>query len=160
MKKMLPWLITILLSITLIAVVAVFLFNQLFSNPNSSDPLTKAEGSVDSVQVNKLTAKQRVDLTSQISDITTNLIDSEYIVRTSMAFRFDTKKAKEDFEKVKDLDIKPIIIRTLGDMSPEEINGSKGKDALSAKLLNLINPVLPSGKLTKIEITDFIINQL
>ena len=160
MKKMLPWLITILLAIALIAVVAVFLFNQFFSN-DSKDPLDQVKSSVQDVQVKKLSADKLVEVTAQISDIRTNLADTNFIVLMGFAFQLDKKATKEDFEKIKDIEIKPIIIRTLADMTPEQMEGSKGKDELTAKLFNLISPVLPGeGKLTKIEITDFIINRL
>ncbi|GGG12347.1 flagellar basal body-associated FliL family protein [Paenibacillus abyssi] len=161
MKKMLPWLITILLAITLIAVVAVFLFNQFFNNPEPGNATQEAQSSVENVEPKKISAEKRVELTSEILDVRTNLADTDYLVVISLAFQLDAKKTKEDFEQIKDIQIKPIIIRTLSDLTPEELRGSKGKDALSAKLINLINPVLePEGKLTNVEITNFIITSL
>jgi len=40
------------------------------------------------------------------------------------------------------------------------LRGSKGKDELSAKLFNLINPELTHGRLTRVEITNFIITRI
>ncbi|HUC90965.1 MAG TPA: flagellar basal body-associated FliL family protein [Paenibacillus sp.] len=160
MKKMLPWLITILLAIALIAVVAVFLFNQFFDD-SGKDAAAAAIESVEAVKPEKISASERVELTAEIQDIRTNLLDTDYVVVMNFAFQLDSKKTKEDFEKIKDIQIKPIIIRTLSDMTPEELKGSKGKDALTAKLLNLINPELPEkSKLTKVEITNFIITTI
>lgn len=160
MKKMLPWLITILLAIALIAVVAVFLFNQFFDD-SGKDAAADAIQSVKAVEPEKISASERVELTAEIQDIRTNLLDTDYVVVMNFAFQLDSKKTKEDFEKIKDIQIKPIIIRTLSDMTPEELKGSKGKDALTAKLLNLINPELPEkSKLTKVEITNFIITTI
>ncbi|WP_308639252.1 flagellar basal body-associated FliL family protein [Paenibacillus silvisoli] len=159
MKKMLPWLITILLAITLIAVVAVILYNSLM-NDEPKDAASKAASNAETVQAEKLDAEERVEVTSEIKDIKTNLADPEYIAVLGLAFQLDEKSTKEDFDKIKDIQIKPIIIRTLSDMKPEQINGSAGKDELCAKLLNLINPVLPEGKLVKIEVTDYIVTTL
>jgi len=157
MKRMLPWLITILLAITLIVVAAFFIYDRVF---NDNDPESEIDRIVEQVEPEKLTADERVAMTAEIQDIRTNLHDTDYIVVMSFAFRLDSKKAKEEFEKIKDISIKPIIIRTLSDMTEEELRGSKGKDELNAKLFNLINPELTHGRLTKVEITNFIITRI
>ncbi|WP_219836667.1 flagellar basal body-associated FliL family protein [Paenibacillus sp. R14(2021)] len=160
MKKLLPWLITILLAITLIAIVAVILFKSVMGGDDPKDSAGKAASNAETVKVEKLTADERVELTSTLEQIKTNLSDPDYIAVMGLAFQLDEKSTKEDFDKIKDIQIKPIIIRTLSDMKPEEINGSQGKDKLCAQLLNLINRELPTGKLTKVEITDFIVTKL
>lgn len=154
MKKMLPWLITILLSITLIAIVAIILFRSLFNE--TSD----AETAKEPVKIEVLSAEKRVEITSELKEFRRNLLNSEYVVIMSFAFQLDSKKTKEDFDKLLEIEIKPIISRTLADMTAEELNGSKGEDALEAKLLQLINPSLPKGKLVKVEITNFTIMEL
>ncbi|QHW30060.1 flagellar basal body protein FliL [Paenibacillus rhizovicinus] len=160
MKKMLPWLITILLAITLIAIVAVILYNSVLNDDSSKDTATKAANEAATVDTVKLSADKRVELTSTIDKIQTNLLDPDYIAVLGFAFQLDAKSTKKDFDKIKDIQIKPIIIRTISDMKPEEINGSQGKDKLCAELLNLINAELSEGKLTKVEITDSIIQKL
>ena len=160
MKKMLPWLITILLAITLIALVAVFLFTQFFKDSDGEPSAEDAKESVEAVEPKKISATERVAVTAEITDIRTNLLDTDYIAVMNFAFQLDSKKSKEEFEKIKDIQIKPIIIRTLSDMTEEQLKGSKGKDELYAKLFNLINPELPHGQLTKVEITNFIITRL
>jgi len=157
MKRMLPWLITILLAITLIVVAAFFIYDRVF---NDNDPAGEIDRIVEQVEPEKLTADERVAMTAEIQDIRTNLLDTDYIVVMSFAFRLDSKKAKEEFEKIKDISIKPLIIRTLSDMTEEELRGSRGKDELNAKLFNLINPELTHGRLTKVEITNFIISRI
>jgi len=157
MKRMLPWLITILLAITLIVVAAFFIYDRVF---NDNDPESEVDRIVEQVEPEKLTADERVAMTAEIQDIRTNLLDTDYIVVMSFAFRLDSKKAKEEFDKIKDISIKPLIIRTLSDMTEEQLRGSRGKDELSSRLLNLINPELTHGKLTKVEITNFIITRI
>jgi len=158
MKRMLPWLITILLAITLIVVAAFFIYDRLFNDSGSG--FGEVDKIVEQVEPEKLTADERVEMTAEIQDIRTNLLDTNYVVVMSLAFRLDSKKAKEEFEKIKDISIKPIIIRTLSDMTEEELRGSKGKDELNARLFNLINPELTHGRLTKVEITNIIIQRI
>jgi flagellar FliL protein len=155
---MLPWLITILLAITLIVVAAFFIYDRLFNDSGSG--FGEVDKIVEQVEPEKLTADERVEMTAEIQDIRTNLLDTNYVVVMSLAFRLDSKKAKEEFEKIKDISIKPIIIRTLSDMTEEELRGSKGKDELNARLFNLINPELTHGRLTKVEITNIIIQRI
>ncbi|REK76515.1 flagellar basal body-associated FliL family protein [Paenibacillus paeoniae] len=154
MKKMLPWLITILLSITLIAIVAIILFRSLINDPSDTEAAKKP------VKIEVLSAKERVEVTSGLKDFRRNLMDSKNVVIVSFAFQLDSKKAKEDFDKLLEIEIKPIVSRTLADMTAEDLNGSAGEDALEAKLLNLINPILPKGKLVKVEITDIMVAKL
>ncbi|WP_028611030.1 flagellar basal body-associated FliL family protein [Paenibacillus harenae] len=154
MKKMIPWLITILLAITLIAIVSIILFKSFFSDPKEISAETET------IEVKVLSADERVEVTSELKDFRRNLKDQEYVVVLSFAFRLDSKKTKEEFDKLLEIEVRPIINRTLADMTAEELNGSQGEDALESKLLNLINPIIPEGKLVKVEITNFIITEL
>lgn len=154
MKKMIPWLITILLAITLIAIVAIILFKSLYTDPKETATETKT------IEVKVLSADDRVKVTSELKDFRRNLKDPEYLVVLSFAFQLDSKKAKEEFDKIIDIEVRPIINRTIADMTADELNGSQGEDALKSKLLNLINPIVPKGKLVKVEITNFMITQI
>lgn len=160
MKKMLPWLVTTLFAIALIAIVAVILFNTLMGPDNPASDSGKAANAAQAVKAEKLSADERVEVTSELTNIKTNLADPEYIAVMGFAFQLDEKSTKEDFDKIKEIQIKPIVIRTLADMKPEAINGSKGKDQLCSNLLNLINSELPEGKLIKVEVTNFIVTKL
>jgi flagellar FliL protein len=154
MKKMLPWLVSIVLSIILIAIVAVIAFNYMFDDKDGNkDP--KPE-----VKVETLSAKERVEVTSVLTEYRRNLKDQNYVVILSFAFQLDSKKTKEEFDQILDLEIKPVISRTLADTTADELAGSQGEDALETKLLNLLNPILPKGKMIKVEITDIIITEL
>ena len=66
-------------------------------------------------------------------------------------------KAKEEFDKIKEIKIKPIIIKTLADTKPELLNDSKGREQFIAKSQNLINKSLTSGTLIQIEMTEVMI---
>jgi flagellar protein FliL len=155
MKKMLPWLITILLAITLIVLAAFLLMGKFF--PGDTNEVNAA---VENVEAKHLTADEIVELTSEITDIKTNLADPDYLVMIDFAFQLDSATAKEEFEKIKEIKIKPIIIKTLADTNPEQLNGAQGKDQLNSKLVNLINKTLTEGKLTEVEMTDFVLTTL
>lgn len=155
MRKMVPWLISILLAITLIAIVVIILLNTMF------DDTSKEAKASEPVKVEVLSADERVEVTSELKDIKRNLLDNDYILIASFAFQLDSKKSKESFEKVKDIQIRPIINRVIADMTVEQLNGSKGQDMLSSKLLNLINQELPEDeKLVKVDITNFVMSQI
>ncbi|MBB3109399.1 flagellar FliL protein [Paenibacillus phyllosphaerae] len=161
MKKMLPWLITILLAITLIAVVAIVLFNNILGS--GAETNNHAAESVKNVEVEKISADELVAVTSEITDIKTNLADPSFIGVFSFAFQLDNEHTKEEFEKIKEFAIKPIIISTLSDTNPEEVSGSKGADALKSKLLNAINAKLQEsseGKLVSVTITNKIVTEI
>jgi len=154
---MAPWLITMLLAITLIVMAAFLLVNQM-TKPNSGNEVNAAVQNVG--QPAQLTADELVKVTSSIDGIKTNLSDPSYIVVMNFAFQLDRESSKECFDKIKDFKIKPIIIKTLADTKPEDLTGAKGKDNLSTKLLNLINASLPEGKLIQIDITEFIMTTI
>ncbi|MNJ52342.1 flagellar basal body-associated FliL family protein [Paenibacillus bouchesdurhonensis] len=157
MKKMAPWLITMLLAITLIVMAAFLLVNQ-FTKPSPGNEVNQAVQNVG--QPANLSADELVKVTSAIDGIKTNLSDPNYVVVMNFAFQLDREMSKESFDKIKEFKIKPIIIKTLADTKPEDLIGAKGKDNLSTKLLNLINTSLPEGKLIQIDITEFIMTTI
>lgn len=157
MKKMAPWLITIMLAITLIVLAAFLLVNQM-TGPSAGGEVKAA---VEDVAAPKhLSADEIVKVTSTIDDIKTNLSDPNYVVVMNFAFQLDSEASKEAFDKIKDFKVKPIIIKTLADTKPEDLTGAQGKDNLSSKLTNLINKTLPEGKLIQIDITYFVMTTI
>ncbi|CQR56469.1 flagellar basal body-associated FliL family protein [Paenibacillus sonchi] len=152
MKKMLPWLITILLAITLIVVAAFLLMDKIF--PSDSNDVNTA---VQSVETKKLSADEIVALTAEITDIKTNTADPDYILKVNIAFQLDSAKSKEEFEKIKAIKITPLIIKAIADAKPEDLNGASGKDQFSSKLMNIINKNLTEGTITQLEFTDFVL---
>ncbi|MDK8193447.1 flagellar basal body-associated FliL family protein [Paenibacillus sp. UMB7766-LJ446] len=148
MKKMLPWLATSLLAITLIVVV-VFVFMQ-GQNGNKLDTHTAAAAE------KKMTADEIVEVSSELGEIKTNLADIDHIVVVSFSFKLSDKKAKEDFEKIKEITVKPIIIQTFADTKSDELATAKGRIQFNKKLTELINEALPEGKLTSTSFSSFL----
>ena len=149
MKKMLPWISTIMLAVTLIVLATYILTGQM----NGAK-----EETVSAVSDSKpnLSADEIVEVSSEIIDIKTNLADPNYLVQMNFAFQLDSKKAKEDFEKIKDLIVTPIIIQKLADTSPETLNVTSGRKKFNSELKVLINKELTEGQLQDIRITKFL----
>ncbi|WDM23855.1 flagellar basal body-associated FliL family protein [Paenibacillus polymyxa] len=154
MKKMLPWLITILLAITLIAGAAFVLIPALSGKKSEAIPNAQA---AQAEQLPRLSADELVEVSSEITGIKTNLADADYIVQMNLSFQLNDAKAKESFEKIKDISIKPIVIQLLADTKPDELRTAKGRDQFSDKLTDLINKSLPEGHLGNAKITDFLL---
>ncbi|MDO3410693.1 flagellar basal body-associated FliL family protein [Saccharibacillus sp. CPCC 101409] len=153
MKKLLPWIITMFLAITLI-VVAVFL---VLGGGHSKDANAAAGKEETKQEVKKLTAKQIVAQSSDMTGIKTNLSDPSYIVQIDFSFQLDSAKTKAEFDEIKDITIKPIVLMTLASTTPESVSTAKGKTQLNTKLKNLINKALPEGEVVDVSITNFLL---
>jgi flagellar FliL protein len=146
-SRVFVFLIALLIAITMILTAAFILYNYL----------ENSQGSLGQTGVKPLSAAAIRELTVHISDITTNLAGEEKYIRISFAFELDSKKAKEEFQQL-DFKVKDLIMRTLADMQPEQVKGSKGQDALISILMNKINgSILTQGKLRQVYITEMVL---
>lgn len=158
-KKMLPWLIIVLVAISLITVAAFILWEYVIKDPLPADASAHARNSVEGEEPEMLSAEEISHLTVKIEKVTTNLSNINTVIQISFAFQLSTEKAKAEFELLQHK-ASAAIIQTLSDTTREEIQGSKGQDALIAKLMNSINPILQEGVISKIDITEFILSEL
>lgn len=154
-KKMLPWVIMILVVVTLIVAAAFLIWDKLFSDP-ANDPNVEAQQEAETVEGKKMSAEEIKELSYEINDVLTNLSTGEFI-KISFTFELNNENAKEEFTLL-EFRIRAIIIQTLADLSPEDISGSKGNDYISATLLNKINQVLDKGKVRQVNITGLVIS--
>ncbi|MFC4307415.1 flagellar basal body-associated FliL family protein [Cohnella boryungensis] len=160
MRKLLPWLVSLLLAITLIVGATFYFWNNLFGDKKSNDPEQAAKDVAGQVELEPISADEMVKVTSELIDISTNLADTDYVVKMSFSFQFDNEKAKDEFDKIKENQIKPIVNRALWVMTPEDMSGTKGKDQLTAGLINAINEVISEGKLLKVGIKGFVMTPI
>lgn len=149
MKKMLPWISTIMLAVTLIVLATFILTGQM----NAGKAETTSEASESKPH---LSADEIVEVSSEIIDIKTNLADPNYLVQMNFVFQLNSKKAKEEFEKIKDLVVTPIIIQKLAETSPETLNKTAGRKKFNSEMKELINKELTEGRLQDIRITKFL----
>lgn len=158
-KKMLPWLIIVLVAISLIAVAAFILWEYVIKEPIPTNASAHARSSVEGEEPEKLSAEEISHLTVKIEKVTTNLSNLNTVIQISFAFQLSNEKAKEEFELLQHK-ASAAIIQTLADTTRDEVQGSKGQDALVAKLMNSINPILQEGVISKIDVTEFILSEL
>jgi flagellar FliL protein len=157
-RKMLPWIIVIILSIALIAGAAYILWTKFMQESAPEDPRIAAREEVKKVEEEKIPASELAEMTFAIDEIITNLADPTYIVSISLTFELDSIEAKDEFALLS-YKIRNVINNTLSDMTPEQIRGSKGIDALSTILLNKSNELLKEGKLRQVFVTKLIVTQ-
>lgn len=150
--KLVPFLVIVLTSITLITGAGFLLWTYLDRSAQDKLGESRTEAVVRAAEPKKLSAEEQRALTVEIKDITTNLANPNEFVRISLAFQLDSKKAKTEFETL-DFKVKDIILRTLADMKAEQIQGNRGYDALASALTNKLNGILQSGKVTQVYIT-------
>ncbi|MFC0214345.1 flagellar basal body-associated FliL family protein [Paenibacillus chartarius] len=156
-NKIFIMVIGMLIAITLILAAAFFLY-PLVSNSGTAESGSAAQTSAEKVKPAKqLSAEERKENTVVLKDILTNLANNSRFIKVSFAFELENKKAKAEFEALQDSKVKGAIIKSLSDLTPEQVSGSKGLDSLSAALMNILNPYLHEGKIKEIMITDFVL---
>ena len=132
----------------MILTAAFVLYHFLNSNTNQMDMRTGPK---------QLSASQIKENTVIMDGIATNLAGTDNYIKINFAFELEDKKTKEEFEKL-DFKVKDLINRTLADLKPEQVQGSKGQDNLTAVLINKINSdILTLGKLKHIYITEIVL---
>jgi flagellar FliL protein len=145
--------IGMLIAITLILAAAFFLWTMM-GKSESSDAGAKAQAVKTAKQP---TAAEVKDNTVVVKDVLTNLANNSRFIKVSFAFEMENKKAKTEFENLLDSKVKGTIIKTLSDMTPEQVSGSKGYDNLTSALMNSLNPYLQEGKIVQIWVTDIVL---
>jgi flagellar FliL protein len=154
-KKLLPFIIAILIVITLILTATFFLWNFIDKKNSPTDPAALAAGSVKNVSPAPLSAAKTKALTVVMKDITTNLASKGKIIVVGFAFVLENKKALNEFNDL-DVKVKSIINQTLADLTVEQVSGAAGQDALTSMLMNKINVIMKEGKVTEINIANII----
>lgn len=139
-NKVLTISLIILVCITLIGVVALILVMQL----NKGDA-TAAEPTIDEIIENSV----------DIEEITTNLVGKQFI-RISLKIQTDNKKAAEELAK-RDFQVKNIVIQELSEMTPQDLEGKVGKQALEDSIKSHLNPLMQAGEIEKVYIVSHII---
>ncbi len=130
----------ILVSITLIGVVAVVVITQLNKGTSAS-----------SVQNIDDIVAESVD----IDEITTNIADDNY-AKIALKIQTSSKDAAAELKK-RDFQVKSILIGELSEMSKADLEGKKGKELLENTLKTKINGLMQDGEVQQVYITSLII---
>lgn len=129
----------ILVSITLVGVIALLIIFQLNKGDEETGP----------------TIDEIVEASVDIPEITTNLAANKFI-RISLKVQMDSAKAAEELTK-RDFQVKNIVITELSEMTPEDLEGKQGKAVFQAALKTKIDELMDEGEVQQVYITSYII---
>lgn len=138
-NKLLTIMLIILVSITLIGVVAMVVVTQL-----NKGTAAQVE-SIDDIVASSV----------DIDEITTNIADDNY-VKIALKIQTTSKDAAAELKK-RDFQVKSILINELSEMSKEDLDGKKGKEMLENTLKTKINELMQDGEVQQVYITSYII---
>lgn len=103
----------------------------------------------------KPTADEIVENSVEIPEITTNLLNGDYI-RISFTIQTDSKKAKEELEK-RNFQVENVIIKKLSGLEAKDLEGTEGKVKLEKDLKESLSEFMEEGKIIQVYITSTII---
>ncbi|ARK22721.1 flagellar basal body-associated protein FliL [Sporosarcina sp. P26b] len=140
-NKLLTISLIILVSITLIGVVAVVL---IMNFNKDSDGEEKAP-SIDEI----------IESSVDMEEITTNLSGRNF-VRVSLKIQTDSKKAAEELTK-RDFQVKNLAIQELSEMTAKDLEGKVGKQQFEDTIKAKLNELMQDGEIQKVYIVSYII---
>lgn len=103
----------------------------------------------------KSTVDKMVKNSVEIPEITTNLLNGDYI-RISFTIQTDGKKAKEELEK-RNFQVENVIIKKLSGLEAKDLEGMEGKVKLENDLKESLSESMEEGKIIQVYITSTII---
>lgn len=139
-NKLLTIMLILLVSITLVGVIAVVVIMKF-----TGDEAASNEPTIDEI----------IEASVEVPEITTNLANGDFI-KISFTIQTDSKKAKEELEK-RNFQVKNIIITELSELKSEELEGKAGKEKLQEKLKTRFNSIMQKGTIEKVYITSSIL---
>lgn len=138
-NKLLTIMLIILVSITLIGVVALILVMQFNKDGEAEGP----------------TIDEIIESSIDVPEITTNLSADDFI-RLSLKIQTDSVEAAEELTK-RDFQVKNIVIQELSEMSASDLEGKEGKQNFENALKLQINELMHDGEVQQVYITSYII---
>jgi len=138
-NKLLTIMLIILVSITLVGVVALLIVMQLNKTEEDKEP------NIDQI----------LESSVDIPEITTNLAANKFI-RISLKVQTDSVEAAEELTK-RDFQVKNIVITELSEMTPAELEGKAGKTMFESALKTKIGELMDDGEIQQVYITSYII---
>nr|WP_090988181.1 flagellar basal body-associated protein FliL [Bacillus sp. OV322] len=138
-NKLVTIMVIILVSITLVGVLAVVAITKFNGSGEKKEP------SIEEI------VKSSVD----IPEITTNLGSGDFI-KISFTIQTDSTDAKKELEQ-RTFQVKNIIITELSDMKPEALKGKAGKIKFEEQLKTKVNALMKEGHIVQVYITSSIL---
>ncbi|KMJ58645.1 flagellar basal body-associated protein FliL [Bacillus sp. LL01] len=138
-NKLLNAMIIILLTISILGVIALVTMDGLYADETAGEP------TIDEI------IKYSVDF----EEITTNLESGGYI-RLKMKVQTDSKKATSELLK-RDFQVQNIVIHEIATKSASDFEGGKGLSQLEEDIQQKINEVMQDGEIVKVYTTSFLL---
>ncbi|ATP39359.1 flagellar basal body-associated protein FliL [Solibacillus sp. R5-41] len=138
-NKLLTIMLIILVTITLVGVIAVVLVTQLNKGPEVSEP------TIDEIVISSV----------DVPEITTNLADGSF-VRLQLKVQTTSEKSAQELLK-RDFQVKNIVIQELSEMEVKALEGKQGKVTFQNTIKSQINELMQEGEVTQVYITSYII---
>lgn len=138
-NKLLTIMLIILVTLTLLGVVAVILITQL--NKDSNGEATPIEDVVAASVI--------------IPEITTNLADGGY-AKVSLQIETDSEKAAEELT-LRTFQVNDIVIQELSEMKEEDLQGKQGKVLFGKAIKAQVNELMNEGEVVQVYLTSFVI---
>ncbi|MFC0558597.1 flagellar basal body-associated protein FliL [Halalkalibacter alkalisediminis] len=139
-NKLVNIMLIILISLTLVGVVAFVLVKNYTNQPNPDAPPT-----IDEIITQSFETKE----------ITTNLLSNDF-VRASFRIHVDNKNALAEIQK-RDFQVNNIILRALSGKRASELAGPEGIVAFEADIRNQINELMQDGEVIQVYTTAWVI---
>ena len=138
-NKLLTIMLIILVTLTLLGVVAVILLTQLNKeDTNEGPPIEEViEASVD------------------VPEITTNLAGGGY-AKVALKIETDSKEAAEELT-LRIFQVNNIIIQELSEMEEADLQGKQGKVLFEKAIKAQMNELMNEGEIVQVYMTSFII---
>ncbi|MFC5712139.1 flagellar basal body-associated protein FliL [Thalassorhabdus alkalitolerans] len=136
-NKLLSIMAVMLVSITLLGVLAIVLFNYL-----SDDQEVTAEPSIEEV----------IENSWETEEITTNL-SSNHFIRAQFRIHLDSKHTREEI-KQRDFQVNNLIIRELANLKASDLQSKEGIEELEASLVEQLNEMVEDGKVVNVYTTQ------
>lgn len=131
--------VIILLTLTLIGVLALVIINYTSTSDAEEEP----------------TIDEIVENSWETEEITTNL-KSDHFLKASFQIHANSKEARAEIEK-RDFQINNIIIHELAGRTASELRTQEGMEDLEKTLRQRINEIMKNGKVVRVYTTDRVV---
>lgn len=102
-----------------------------------------------------LTAAQQAALQVPFPQTTTNL-ETDGLIQFTMVLQASDKNTKAEITQMTP-DIQDLVNRTMLGFTADDLKQASGFDKLKSRIMNSINQELPSGKVTKVDLSQIVI---
>ena len=138
-NKLLLTMLIILVSITLVGVIALVVINQLSKEEEDVEP----------------TIEEIVEASVEIPEVTSSIANNNF-ARLSMTIQTDSLEAGEELAQ-REFQVKDIIIDELAEMTRANLEGREGKNAFEEIVKNRVNELMQEGQVIEVYTTSIVI---